>query len=49
MTPWYQHFRTFARHSNYVTTAEHLKVNWRTVREKLDQGLVIEYLSDAGS
>ncbi|HEY4259812.1 MAG TPA: sigma 54-interacting transcriptional regulator [Schlesneria sp.] len=33
----------FATHGNYAAAADHLKINWRTVRDKLDLGLVAEY------
>lgn len=37
---------SFAIHGSYVAAAEHLKINWRTVREKLDSDLVAEYKND---
>jgi DNA-binding NtrC family response regulator len=36
----------FAMHGSYVAAAEQLKINWRTVRDKLDVELVAEYRKD---
>lgn len=36
----------FATHGSYVAAADHLKINWRTVRDKLDSDLVVKYRDD---